>query len=196
MTNLDLSATAWDKRYQNNDICWDLGVISPPLKAYIDQLENKSLKILIPGGGNSYEAEYLFQKGFTNVYVVDLSQTALDNIKQRIPDFPTSQLIQSDFFDLEMNFDLVLEQTFFCAIHPTLRSNYARKMNQILNQGGKIVGLLFSVPLFTNRPPFGGSKEEYVEYFKDFFHFDDFDACYNSHPSRKGKELFIRFRKK
>ncbi len=60
----------WDSRYQSENTGWDIGQISTPLKAYFDQLDNKKLKILIPGGGNSYEAEYLFEKGFKNVYVV------------------------------------------------------------------------------------------------------------------------------
>ena len=110
---MDLSEKAWDSRYKNNDIGWDLGKISPPLKAYFDQLENKELKILIPGGGNSYEAEYLFKNDFKNVFVVDLSKTALQNIKKRIPNFPESQLILGDFFDLDDTFDLIIEQTFF-----------------------------------------------------------------------------------
>ena len=93
MTNINLSSEAWDTRYKNNDIGWDLGKISNPLKSYIDQLENKKLKILIPGGGNSYEAEYLFNNGFRNVNVVDVSKTALDNLKNRVPNFPENQLL-------------------------------------------------------------------------------------------------------
>ena len=87
MPDLDLSSTAWDNRYVNNDIGWDLGEVSPPLKAYFNQLEDKNLKILIPGGGNSYEAEYLFNLGFKNFFVVDFSKTALDNIKKRVLNF-------------------------------------------------------------------------------------------------------------
>ncbi len=110
---MDLSAKAWDNRYINNDIGWDLGVVSPTLKAYFDQLENKELKILIPGGGNSYEAEYLYKQGFNNVYVVDLSKTALDNLHNRIPELPKNQLLNSDFFEVNDTFDLIIEQTFF-----------------------------------------------------------------------------------
>ena len=79
---MDLSAKAWEHRYVTNDIGWDLGQVSPALKKYFDQLTNKELKILIPGGGNSYEVEYLFNKGFTNVFVIDLSKTAIENIKK------------------------------------------------------------------------------------------------------------------
>ncbi|MFT6002696.1 MAG: SAM-dependent methyltransferase, partial [Flavobacteriales bacterium] len=129
---MDLSADFWNNKYKNNKIGWDLGEVSPPLKAYFDQLKNKEIKILIPGGGNSHEAEYLFKSGFKNVFVVDVSQIALENIKNRIPTFPDAQLIHANFFDLETSFDLVIEQTFFCAINPELRSQYGKKMHSIL----------------------------------------------------------------
>lgn len=193
---MDLSKKAWDNRYQNKDIGWDLGEVSTPLKAYFDQLENKDLKILIPGGGNSYEAEYLFNLGFTNVFVVDLSKTAIENIQKRIPDFPKSQLILGDFFDLEMQFDLIIEQTFFCAINPELRQSYATKMHQILRSKGKLVGVLFNVPLNTGRPPFGGHKKEYTIYFNPYFILEKIELCYNSFGNRKGRELFIKLIRK
>ncbi len=80
----------WTKKYETNKIGWDLGEVSPPLKSYFDQLENKELKVLIPGVGNAYEAEYLFNLGFQNVFVVDLSKVALENLKKRVPKFPDS----------------------------------------------------------------------------------------------------------
>ncbi|MFQ3238142.1 MAG: SAM-dependent methyltransferase [Olleya marilimosa] len=193
---MDLSADFWDNRYQTNDIGWDLGTISPPLKAYFDQLTNLDLKILIPGGGNSYEAEYLFNKGFKNVYVVDLSQTALDNLIARVPDFPSSNLILNNFFDLNMTFDLIIEQTFFCAINPSLRADYAKKASDILNVNGKVAGLLFDATLNTTHPPFGGSKKEYLGYFKPYFDIKIMDASYNSIKPRAGKELFFVIQKK
>lgn len=193
---MDLSADFWDNRYQTNDIGWDLGTISPPLKAYFDQLTNLDLKILIPGGGNSYEAEYLFNKGFKNVYVVDLSQTALDNLIARVPDFPSSNLILNNFFDLNMTFDLIIEQTFFCAINPSLRADYAKKASDILNVNGKVAGLLFDATLNTTHPPFGGSKKEYLGYFKPYFNIKIMDDSYNSIKPRAGKELFFVIQKK
>ena len=138
-----LSEKFWENKYKTNKIGWDLGEVSPPLKTYFDQLINKDLKILIPGGGNSYEAEYLFNNGFKNVYVVDVSKTALGNIKKRVPNFPNSQLILGNFFDLNDTFDLAIEQTFFCAIDPNLREKYAYKMKDLLKSKGKLVGLLF-----------------------------------------------------
>ena len=189
---MDLSANVWEHRYVNNDIGWDLGEVSPPLKAYFDQLENKEIKILIPGGGNSYEAEYLFKKGFKNVFVVDVSKTAIENIKKRVPNFPNSQLLNSNFFDVEDAFDLIIEQTFFCAIKPNLREDYVVKMDQILKLKGKLVGVLFNVPLNTDNPPFGGNKAAYLGYFKPYFTIETIESCYNSYGNRQGRELFIK----
>lgn len=186
----------WDNRYKTKDIGWDLGEISPPIKAYIDQLSNTSQKILIPGGGNAYEAEYLFKKGFQNVYVVDISDTALGNLKRRVPDFPEDQLLHLNFFNLKKSFDLIIEQTFFCALHPILRGDYVNQTYDLLSKEGKLIGLLFDVPLNAHQPPFGGSKKEYKTLFDPKFDILKMEKAYNSIEPRQGKELFIMFKKK
>ena len=185
----------WDKKYKTNKIGWDLGEISPPLKTYFDQLKNKEIKILIPGGGNSYEAEYLFKNGFKNVFVIDISEFALKNLKNRQPSFPTANLIHANFFDFKGSFDLIIEQTFFCAINPNLRQQYATKMASLLKENGKVVGLLFNTTLNEDHPPFGGSKKDYVTIFKPYFTTVKMDDCYNSYPNRQGMELFIKLQK-
>lgn len=189
---MDLSVEFWNQKYEKNKIGWDLGEVSPPLKMYFDQLEDKSIKILIPGGGNSYEAEYLFNNGFKNVYAVDIAKQPLKNIKLRVPDFPESQLIHANFFDLDNQFDLIIEQTFFCAINPQLRAKYAAKMSAILKPKGKLVGLLFNAKLNEDHPPFGGNTKEYLNYFQPYFKNIQMEPCYNSYHNRKGMELFVK----
>lgn len=186
----------WSLRYEENQTGWDIGEISRPLKEYIDQLEDKNLKILIPGAGNSYEAEYLFKNGFKNVHVIDISEKPLQNLKNRVYDFPDEQIIEGDFFQLEEKFDLILEQTFFCAIPVEKRPEYARHASKILKPGGKIAGLLFKFPLTEDGPPFGGSKEEYLQYFSPYFEIDTLEESYNSIKPRQGNELFFKFNKK
>jgi thiopurine S-methyltransferase len=185
-----LNETYWSQRYLNNETGWDVGSPSTPLKEYIDQLENKNIKILIPGCGNAYEAQYLFENGFTNVFVIDLSPIPLQNLKKRLPDFPESQLLEGDFFDLTNHFDLILEQTMFCAIDPRLRMEYARKASELLNEGGKLVGVLFNRE-FEGGPPFGGTKDEYVTYFSNHFQNVYLEPCYNSIKPRQNSELFM-----
>lgn len=186
----------WSKRYENQETGWDLGAPSTPLKEYIDQLKNKNLKILIPGAGNAYEAEYLFNKGFTNVTIVDIAKTPLENIKKRLPDFPKDKLIHGDFFEFKGNFDVIIEQTFFCALDPSLRKQYVDQMYNLLTPKGKLTGVVFTDPLDTDHPPFGASLEEYKSLFSERFELKIIAPCYNSISPRAGRELFIIFEKR
>jgi len=191
----------WSKRYKESRTGWDIGYPSTPLKEYIDQLKNKNLKILIPGAGNAYEAEYLFQNGFKNVFVLDVSPIPLEAFKKRIPEFPEEQLLLGDFFELTGQYDLILEQTFFCSFIPTSenRNRYAQKMAKLLQPNGKLVGLWFDIPLLEanmEKRPFGGTQEEYLNYLAPFFEVKTFKSCHNSITPRAGKELFGIFIKK
>lgn len=193
---IDLGKEYWNNRYINNESGWDAGAITTPLKEFFDTLKNADISILIPGAGNAYEAEYLFNKGFKNVTVVDFAREPLKNIKKRCPEFPDSKLIQDDFFKYSGKFDLIIEQTFFCAIEPSLRPQYAKHMHSLLNTNGMLAGVLFNDTLNANHPPFGGSKEEYINYFEPYFKFKTFETCYHSIKPRAGRELFIRLVKK
>jgi hypothetical protein len=192
---LELNKDFWENKYANQDTGWDTGGITDPIKTYIDRLKSKELSILIPGAGNGYEAEYLHQNGFKNVDVIDLASRPLLNLKTRVPNFPDSQLIQGDFFELDKKYDLILEQTFFCALDPALRPAYAKKMSELLHSGGKLAGVLFDFALSETGPPFGGSREEYLQYFEPYFKIKTLEKCYNSIKPRMGNELFIIFEK-
>lgn len=185
-----LDANYWQNRYENNQVGWDLGIASDPIVNYINQLTDKNLNILIPGCGNAYEAEYLFKNGFKNVFVIDLAESPLENFKNRVPEFPNSNLIQGNLFELNQTFDLIIEQTMFCAIDPKLRKAYVQKVGELLAPTGKFVGLLFNRE-FIGGPPFGGNKEEYLTYFSSCFRLTSMETCYNSIAPRSGTELFF-----
>jgi methyl halide transferase len=187
----------WSNRYVNNDAGWDTGSITMPLKEYFDQLQDKNIAILIPGCGSSYEAEYLLQNGFTNITLIDISTVLCERLQQRLQAHLSSglQIICGDFFEHNRRYDLIVEQTFFCALHPSLRKRYAETMPALLNNGGKLVGLLFNKQFETN-PPFGGSKEEYVKLFTHYFNIQVMEPCYNSIKPREGVELFVKMIKK
>lgn len=191
MHKINLDESFWNERYTSGETGWDIGYASTPLKEYIDQLINKDLKILIPGGGNSYEAEYLFNSGFTNVSVIDISSIPLENLLNRIPSFPKENLLHLDFYDLKGTYDLILEQTFFCTMDRKWREKYVSKMQTLLKPNGKLVGLLFNIPLNDYKPPIGGSEKEYRSLFEEKFIIEKMETAYNSIPSRAGNELFI-----
>ena len=196
MTMIKLDKEYWEEKYAKNTTGWNIGYISTPIKEYIDQLQNKDIKILIPGAGNSYEAEYLWENGFKNLFVLDIAKQPLVNLKDRVPEIPDSNLIHKDFFDFEGSFDLIIEQTFFCALDPDLREDYAKHTASLLNENGKIAGLLFNFELTNEGPPFGGSKAEYLNYFSSYFHIHKLEKAYNSIKPRMNKELFFIFEKK
>ena len=186
----------WEKRWENKQTGWDTGSITTPLKNYFDQLSNKNISILIPGCGNAYEAEYLFEQKFKNTYIIDIAPQALTSFSTRVPHFPASQLICDDFFNHQGQYDLIVEQTFFCALDPAQREAYIQKMHALLKPTGKLIGLLFNIPLNTEHPPFGGNINEYEKQFSPYFNFKYFDLCYNSIKPRANNELFIVLEKR
>ncbi|WP_243472406.1 methyltransferase [Winogradskyella sp. MH6] len=183
----------WDHRYKENKTGWNIGYASPPIKEYIEQLKDKSTSILIPGAGNSFEAELLWNKGFANTFVLDIAKQPLENLKKRVESFPDEQLLHDDFFELNQKYDLIIEQTFFCALNPDLRKQYVEKMFQLLKPNGKLAGLLFDFPLTESGPPFGGSVEEYNAIFSKYFKIKTLQRATNSIKERQGKELFFIF---
>jgi len=190
-----LDSNYWNSRYIDGHTGWDIGYVSTPIKEFIDQLENKNLKILVPGAGNAYEVGYLFENGFYNTHLLDFSKKAVENFIGHFPDFPTSNIHIQDFFEHKGSYDLIIEQTFFCAIDPQLRSDYVEKMHDLLKDDGKLVGLLWDDPMFSERPPYGGDPEEYYELFGGKFKLKVMETAYNSIPQRRGRELFIELEK-
>lgn len=190
-------ASYWNSRYLSHSTGWDIGVVSPPLKAYIDQLTDKSKKVLIPGCGNSYEAAYLLDQGFENITIIDIAPALTETLKRKFPAeaYPTLNIITGDFFDLHGQFDLILEQTFFCALDPSLRESYILHMQELLKQGGKLAGVLFNRE-FEGGPPFGGNIATYQPLFSKYFQVNILAPCYNSIEPRKDSEAFIECEKK
>lgn len=159
------------------------------MKHLIDRfLDDKDARILVPGAGNAHEVEYLLEQGFTNVFVLDWAQEPLDQFKQRNPDFPQNQLICSDFFEHSGSYDYILEQTFFCALPPARRSDYAAHMHTLLAENGKLVGAFFHWPDKIDGPPFGGTMDEYKQLFNQQFAILHVQMSQHSESPRRGRE--------
>lgn len=186
----------WEFKWKNGQTGWDIGHLSPPIQHYIDTISDKETKILIPGAGSSYEGEYLHQNEFKNTHLLDYSPLPFEQLLKRCPDFPKGNLINKNFFDHSGKYKLIFEQTFFSAIQPSERVKYANKMHELLEENGLLVGLLFSIDFGNSHPPFGGSKEEYVQLFSPLFHIEKIESSYNSIAPRQGSELFFILRKK
>lgn len=184
----------WTSRYKQQLTGWDVGYPTTPITDFVDQLEDKNIRILIPGAGNAYEAEYLWEKGFKHTNILDIAAFPIKQFIERNPTFPKNQAIQGDFFKHKGAYDLIIEQTFFCSFppFPESRKAYAKKMYELLNNCGMLVGVWFNFPLTGDmqRRPFGGSKDDYLSYFDPHFSETYMEMCYNSILPRQGSELF------
>jgi len=185
----------WSQQYKNHKTGWDIGYIATPIKEYIDQLTDKSIKILIPGAGNAYEAIYLYKQGFKNVYILDFAIEPIKNLLNSCPNFPKENIIKENFFTHKDSYDLIIEQTFFSSLSLDLRSHYVNKMHELLTTDGKLVGLLFNIEFKKNFPPFGGNLILYKSLFAKKFNFRVLEKAYNSIKPRANNELFIIFEK-
>lgn len=192
MSSTFLSAEYWNNRYLQDEAGWDIGEISTPLKEYFNQLTDKHIRILIPGGGNSYEAIYLYEQGFQQITIIDLAESVTEKLRNTFPPetHPGLQIITGDFFEHQGEYDLVVEQTFFCALDPSLRNLYVEHVKKLLSANGKLAGLLFNRE-FDSNPPFGGNKEAYRQLFSTILRISTLEDCYNSIPKRKDSELFL-----
>ncbi|MBK8518230.1 MAG: methyltransferase domain-containing protein [Saprospiraceae bacterium] len=188
---IKLDRNYWDTRHRNEDTPWKLGEISPPLKNYFDQLTDKSIRILIPGAGHAFEAKYLAQTGFNNITICDISTIAIEILKNELTEFKTIKYLEGDFLEINGQFDLIVEQTFFCALDPSYREAYVEKMYQLLKEKGTLVGLLFGSYFDKPGPPFGGDIKEYNSLLSKKLHIHQLQMCYNSITQRQGNELFI-----
>lgn len=196
MENNLINKDFWDDRWKNQQTGWDIGYASPAIIDYMRGEENKNIKILIPGCGNAYEAKALIDLGFTNITLIDISPTLVETVQRKYKGIKQIHVKCEDFFELNEKYDLVIEQTFFCALDPILRREYVTKMTDVLTDSGKIIGLMFDVQFEKPGPPYGGSSAEYRKLFSDYFTISKMELSDHSIAPRKGTELFVELIKK
>ena len=104
-------------------------------------------KVCFVGCGRGHDAVYFAKQGF-DVTAVDFSSEAIKDLKglsKKASVFVNC--IQEDiftFFERFSNyFDYIIEQTCFCAIHPSRRSTYEIMARSILKPKGSLIGLWF-----------------------------------------------------
>ncbi len=185
----------WNNRYRTQSTGWDIGYASPAIVEFFNSIEDKNTKILVPGAGNGHELIYAHDLGFNNIHLLDIADEVCASFINENQSFDKNHVHCQNFFDFDGQFDVIIEQTFFCAIHPSFRKQYVQKMAELLKPQGKLMGLLFNCE-FENGPPFGGNVDEYVKIFEPYFDFEIWETCENSIPARAGREWRFLIKKK
>tara|TARA_B100000809_G_scaffold66185_1_gene62886 strand:+ start:3853 stop:4452 length:600 start_codon:yes stop_codon:yes gene_type:complete len=190
----------WENIYLEDDAGWDLKGVTP----VFDSISNELIpgKICIIGCGRGYDAIMFAQKGF-DVTAVDFAPSAIDSVKSlAINSKVKVNIVKADIFSLKsesMNtYDFIIEQTCFCAIHPSRRKEYEILVKSILKPGGKLIGLWFPLDkkLDEGGPAWGTTIEEVKSIFQDGWKIkkEEFPAL--SIEPRKGREKLIIFKKR
>ena len=196
----NLSVEAWEQRYQNGSDRWNLGCAAPP---FISLLASKNApkpgKMAVLGCGKGHDALMFAESGF-EVVGFDFAPSAIAEATAtaKAKDIP-AQFLQRDIFTLDKefasSFDYVLEHTCFCAIDPSLRSQYVAVVKSLLRPGGKLVALFYT----HNRPdgpPFGIDPQEVLDYFAADFKTILFQQAQDSIDRRQGDEHLGIFQSK
>lgn len=193
---MDLDKSYWENRWHRSETGWDIEGPAPAIIELVLSKCKKEDKILFPGAGSGHEAAILFTEyGYSNIYICDWAKLPLERFESGHPTFPKAQILNINYFELNQTFDYIVEQTFFCALEPKLRSDYVKHSFQLLNPNGIIMGLLFNRNFDRKGPPFGGTEEEYKSLFQKDFHIEQLELSSNSIKPRSGYELVFVFRK-
>ena len=139
---------------------------------------------------------------------LDLSPTAIKAAEDRLRALPpelsppagSAQFLCGSFFDLPSDaasqFSLVYDYTFLCALDPSIREQWARKMADLVAPGGLLVTLVFPICEKEGGPPFKVSLELYRQLLEPVgFECRELDLLPPelSHPGRDGSGAFGAF---
>ena len=193
------SQADWQNHYDASDLGWDLGAVAPPFARLLEDGLLKPGKTIIPGCGQGHEVVYFAGHGW-DVTGVDYSPGAVALLKQALQEKKlTAQVLHQDFFTLDEShsgvYDALLEQTFFCAIHPENRRDYVETAHRILKPGGFIMGLYYETGE-QGGPPFNTTEQDLKEHFSEKFSWVRLEKCDHSAEQRKDKEWLAILRKK
>ena len=98
---------------------------------------------------------------------------------------------QGDFFAWKGQYDIGYDYTFFCALHPDMRKDWAAAWKGLLKPGGLLITLIFPVdPERHTGPPWPVTPEMYTEHLGDGFKLLRMEKVPEdrSHKGREGKE--------
>ena len=198
MNNED-NAQFWEEIYLADDTGWDLNGPTPIFEHIAESLEPRRLCII--GCGRGYDAVMFAKKGF-DVTAVDFAPSAIRALKELAKqEMVDVNVVQRDIFllvpEFQGFFNYVIEQTCFCAIHPSRRKEYESLVKAILKPGGKLIGLWFPLDkqLDEGGPPYGTTIDEVKSVFNIGWKVEKEGFQDLSIDPRKGREKLIIFKR-
>lgn len=189
------SAGRWNGRYEEGKTGWDLGGAPPVLLRTIPRFTTRPgaddrtapLRVLVPGCGRGHDAVAWARAGAVTTGI-DFAPLAIEAARAVAESAGVAvNYVQADVFSLPPTlhgaFDLVWEQTCFCAIPREMRRAYAASMTTALAPGGVLLGLFWNHGR-EGGPPFDVALEHVREAFDGLMVVDEVSEVHDSVEAR------------
>lgn len=179
----------WETYYRSETLPWEQGQVTAPLKEFLQSPRTVPgtgrCRTLIPGCGSGHDALAFCEAGF-RVTALDYSRRAVARAR-RVLGTHRRCVVHGDFFRDEMEpFDLVYERAFLCALPPDRRESYAKRMAEIVQPGGRLVGVFYFSDEVGERPPHGVDEKSLQELLAGSFELVERRKV----PARQSVDLF------
>jgi SAM-dependent methyltransferase len=188
----------WSALYAEGRDGWELGRAAPPLEVYLrSPAAPPAGRAIVPGCGRGHEALLLAALGH-DVVGVDVAPAALAAAaaSAAAAGLAGARFLCADFFALAADparaggFDLLLEHTFFCAIDPSRRGEYAAAAAALLRRGATLLGLYWAHGR-PGGPPWSASIEEVRDLLAPHFDLRSSSLAVGSISTRAGTEWLV-----
>jgi SAM-dependent methyltransferase len=157
-------------------------------------------RVLVPGCGSGYDLATLARDDRT-VVGLDLSEKARRAFLESTATLPGTVLFEvADFFSYEPTqpFDFVWDYTFFCALDPDRREDWATAMERLIRPGGLLATLLFPFEdpaSDRDGPPWPVHARMVGDLLQRTFDPVEVREVAKSHPGREGRERLALWRR-
>jgi len=160
---------------QENEVSWYQSKPETSLQFFESNAIPKDARIIDIGGGDSYLIDHLLAMGYTNLFLLDISENAIERIKTRLGDkASTVTFIVSDVLDFspEVKFDVWHDRASFHFLTSPAEIAVYQKLvaNSVIKNGYLFIGT------FSENGPLKCSGLEITQYseakFKELFHSD------------------------
>lgn len=135
----------WQQRFVAGTTPWDRGAPGPQLRRWLDEaLIAPGQRVAVPGCGSGHDVAMLATAG-VKVTGIDYAPAALDLARAHLARTgTTAELIQADVtqWSPETPFDVVYEQTCWCALHPDRWHAYTQQLHRWIRPGGHLLLML------------------------------------------------------
>lgn len=141
----------WDNIYskkQMTEVSWYQKNPATSLKLIEQSKVGKNSKLIDVGGGDGYLVDFLLQKGYSDLSVLDISKNAIEKLKNRLGDkgknvsFAVSDITE---FKIEEKFDLWHDRAVFHFLNEKSQiEKYVELVSHSIKKGGHLILATFS----------------------------------------------------